>query len=93
MSPTPSPLPRTGTGPPSCSTHRSTSSPNTPPPAGRLEHRDADSCLFHAGGDSLGTIALYVALKGIDFQILHPPELKDHIRTLAIRLAHASRDD
>ncbi|WP_433510219.1 helix-turn-helix transcriptional regulator [Nonomuraea sp. CA-143628] len=62
---------------------------HTSPTAGRLEHRDADSCLFYAGGDSLDKIALYVALKGIDFQVLDPPELKDHVRALAGRLTNA----
>ncbi|MEV4754840.1 YafY family protein [Micromonospora sp. NPDC049559] len=66
---------------------------HTSPTAGRLEHRDAHSCLFHAGGDSLDKIALYVALKNIDFQVLDPPELKDHIRALGHRLTRASRDD
>ncbi|GAA1283707.1 DNA-binding transcriptional regulator [Planotetraspora silvatica] len=68
-------------------------SEHTSPTAGRLEHRDAGSCLFHAGGESLDKIALYVALKGIDFEVLDPPELKHHIRALAHRLTHASRDD
>ncbi|MEV1173509.1 WYL domain-containing protein [Nonomuraea sp. NPDC049784] len=66
---------------------------HTSPTAGRLEHRDADSCLFHAGGESLDKIALYVVLKGIDFEVLDPPELKHHIRALAHRLTRASRDD
>ncbi|GAA5033091.1 helix-turn-helix transcriptional regulator [Actinopolymorpha pittospori] len=65
---------------------------HTSPTAGRLEPRDADSCLFHAGGDSLDKIALFVALKGVDFEVLAPPELKDHIRALANRLTRASRD-
>ncbi|EFC85927.1 YafY family protein [Parafrankia sp. EUN1f] len=63
---------------------------HTSPTSGRLEPRDADSCLFHAGGDSLDKIALYVALKGIDFQVLNPPELRDHIRALARRLGDAA---
>jgi predicted DNA-binding transcriptional regulator YafY len=65
---------------------------HTSPTAGRLEPRDTDSCLFYAGGDSLDKIALHVALKGIDFQVLDPPELKDHIRALANLLTRAGRD-
>ncbi|MGW4152441.1 helix-turn-helix transcriptional regulator [Micromonospora chersina] len=66
---------------------------HTSPTAGRLEPRDADSCLFYAGGDSLDSIAVFVALKGIDFKVLDPPELKDHIRALAQRLTRASAED
>jgi len=64
----------------------------TSPTAGRLEARDTHTCVFHSGGDSLDTIALYIATKGIDFEILDPPELTEHLRTLAARLARAASD-
>ncbi|MFB6521016.1 helix-turn-helix transcriptional regulator [Streptomyces sp. NPDC056401] len=62
---------------------------HTSPTAGRLEKLDEQSCLFHAGGGSLDQIALYIALKGIDFQVLEPTELRDHVRALAARLTRA----
>ena len=39
---------------------------------------------------SLDKMALYIALKGIDFEVLDPPELRDHIGALAARLTRAS---
>jgi len=62
----------------------------TAPTAGRLEPRDAESCIFHAGAATLDEIAVYVALKGVEFEILDPPELADHVRALAGRLARAA---
>ncbi|MEY9876252.1 putative DNA-binding transcriptional regulator YafY [Streptacidiphilus sp. MAP12-33] len=62
----------------------------TSPTAGRLERRDDHSCLFHAGAASLDEIALHVALKGVDFEVLDPPELRTHLATLAARLTRAA---
>jgi predicted DNA-binding transcriptional regulator YafY len=61
------------------------------PTAGRLEVVDESSCVLHTGANSLDTLALYVALKGVDFEVLDPPELVYHIRQLASRLARAAR--
>ncbi len=63
------------------------------PTAGRLEAVDDHSCLLHTGANSLDTLALYVALKGVDFEVLDPPELIDHIRRLASRLRRAASRD
>ncbi|MGW1062027.1 helix-turn-helix transcriptional regulator [Micromonospora rubida] len=60
------------------------------PTAGRLERVDEHSCILHVGSRSLDEIALYVALKGIDFQVLDPPELVNHVRSLAERLSRAT---
>ena len=38
------------------------------------------------GLDSLDELAIYIALKGVDFEVLEPPELADHVGTLAERL-------
>jgi predicted DNA-binding transcriptional regulator YafY len=61
----------------------------TSPTATRLEAVDEDSCLLFAGADSLQEIALHVALKGIDFEVLDPPELADQVLELAARLHRA----
>jgi predicted DNA-binding transcriptional regulator YafY len=60
------------------------------PTAGRLEAVDERSCVLHAGANSLDEIAIYIGLKGIDFKVLDPPELVDHVRALAQRLARAT---
>ena len=60
------------------------------PTSGRLEKVDDHSCVLHAGSHSLDAIALWTGLKGVDFEVLEPPELVDHIRTLADRLHRAA---
>ena len=60
------------------------------PAAGRLEGVDQHSCIMHTGSNSLNELALYVALKGFDFQVLHPPELVPVLRALADRLGRAA---
>ncbi|RAG84726.1 DNA-binding transcriptional regulator [Streptacidiphilus pinicola] len=65
-------------------------SDRTSPTAGRLEAEGPDTCLFHAGASSLDELAVFVALKGVDFEVLDPPELKRHVAELAERLGRAS---
>jgi predicted DNA-binding transcriptional regulator YafY len=60
------------------------------PAAGRLEAVDQYSCILHTGSNSLDELALFVALKGFDFQVLDPPELIPVLRILSARLAHAA---
>lgn len=60
------------------------------PAAGRLEAAGEDTCLLHTGSNSLDELALYVAIKGFDFQVLDPPELIPVLRTLAERLRKAA---
>jgi predicted DNA-binding transcriptional regulator YafY len=62
----------------------------TAPTAGRLEARDAESCIFHAGAATLDEIAVYVALKGVEFEVLDPPELADRLREIGGRLLRAA---
>ncbi len=62
-----------------------------PPTVGLLEAIDGRSCLLHTGADSLDALAAYVGMFGVDFDVLDPPELVDHIRTLADRLRRATR--
>jgi hypothetical protein len=54
--------------------------------AGRLEAAGPDACILHTGSNSLDELALYVGLKGVDFQVLDPPELVPVLRLLAERL-------
>jgi predicted DNA-binding transcriptional regulator YafY len=58
----------------------------TSPAAGRLEAAGPDACVLHTGSNSLDELALYVGLKGFDFQVLDPPELVPVLRSLSERL-------
>jgi predicted DNA-binding transcriptional regulator YafY len=60
------------------------------PAAGRLEAVDEHSCVLHTGSNSLDELALYVAVKGFDFEVLDPPELIPVLRALSGRLARAA---
>lgn len=61
-----------------------------PPSYGALEAVDEHTCLLRTGADWLGELAVYVALIGVDFEVLEPPELIDEVRTLAERFARAA---
>jgi predicted DNA-binding transcriptional regulator YafY len=60
------------------------------PAAGRLEAIDQHSCVLHTGSNSLDELALYIAVKGFGFQVLHPPELIPVLRAMAERLRQAA---
>ena len=57
---------------------------------GTIEDRDAHSCEFRTGDDDLGWLALRIAMLGVDFDVHEPPELAEHLRTLAARLRRAT---
>lgn len=59
------------------------------PASGRLEAIDQHTCILHTGSNSLDELALYIAIKGFDFQVLDPPELIPVLHTLAERLRKA----
>ena len=60
------------------------------PTTGALEPIDEASCTLRAGSNSLDELAIYVTTKGFDFQVHEPPELVEHVKTLAARLARAA---
>jgi predicted DNA-binding transcriptional regulator YafY len=60
------------------------------PTAGRIEPVDEQHCILHTGSNSLEHLALYVGLKGVDFDVLDPPELVEHVRTVGRRFARAA---
>jgi predicted DNA-binding transcriptional regulator YafY len=62
----------------------------TSPAAGRVEAVDARTCVLHAGSASLEELAVHVAIKGIDFEVLEPPELIPVLREVADRLLRAA---
>jgi predicted DNA-binding transcriptional regulator YafY len=57
---------------------------------GTLEPIDDRSCLLRTWSDWLGGIAVYVAMLGVEFTVLEPPELKEQVRELAGRFARAT---
>jgi predicted DNA-binding transcriptional regulator YafY len=60
------------------------------PSVGLLETLDEGRCVLHTGAHSLDTLALWIALLGVDFEVLDPPELVDHLRTLGERMLRAA---
>jgi predicted DNA-binding transcriptional regulator YafY len=60
------------------------------PAAGRLEAAGPHACILHTGSNSLDELALYVGVKGFDFEVLDPPELAGHLRGLSERLRRAA---
>jgi predicted DNA-binding transcriptional regulator YafY len=64
-----------------------------PPSYGALEAIDEETCLLRTGADWLGGLAVYVAMIGVDFEVLEPPELIDQVRALADRFARATQRD
>jgi predicted DNA-binding transcriptional regulator YafY len=59
------------------------------PTVGVLEAVDERSCTLRAGSNSLDELLLYVGLFGFPFEVHEPPELVEHVRALAARLAAA----
>jgi predicted DNA-binding transcriptional regulator YafY len=57
---------------------------------GTITPIDADTCEYRTGDDDLGWLALRVAMLGVDFEVLEPPELVEHLRALAERLQRAT---
>lgn len=60
-----------------------------PPSIGSLRRLDASRCVLEVGGHRHEVIAYHVALLGVAFEVRDPPELREHVRVLAERLAAA----
>jgi predicted DNA-binding transcriptional regulator YafY len=58
---------------------------------GTIEPIDAHTCAYRTGDDDLRWLALRIAMLGVDFEVHEPPELLEHLRTLASRLRRAAR--
>ena len=61
-----------------------------PPMYGTLEAIDERTCLLRTGSDWLGGLAVYVAMIGVDFDVLEPPEFVEQVRILADRFRRAT---
>jgi hypothetical protein len=56
-----------------------------------VEMTDDEHSVLVTGADSLATIAAYVGMLDLDFHILEPAELVDHVRKLGERYVRAGR--
>ncbi|GAA0965832.1 WYL domain-containing protein [Acrocarpospora macrocephala] len=60
------------------------------PAVGVVEALDEHTCVLHTGADSLNTLAVYLGMLDLDFEVTEPPELIDHIRDLTARYARST---
>jgi predicted DNA-binding transcriptional regulator YafY len=58
---------------------------------GVLEAIDEKTCALQTGAHSAETLAVYLSLLGVDFEVREPAELVDQIRKLAKRYSRAAR--
>ncbi|MER7046207.1 helix-turn-helix transcriptional regulator [Streptomyces jumonjinensis] len=59
------------------------------PSDGVLEPVDEHSCLLRTGAANMKVMVIHVLLMGVDFDVIEPEELKDHIRTARDRFSRA----
>jgi predicted DNA-binding transcriptional regulator YafY len=58
---------------------------------GTIEPIDEHTCEYRTSDDDLRWLAVRIATLGVDFEPHEPPELLEHLRTLALRLTRATR--
>ena len=56
---------------------------------GTFEPIDDHTCKYRTGDNDIAWLAVRIAMLGVDFEVLGPPELAEHLRTLAERLERA----
>jgi len=61
------------------------------PLSAQVQALDAQRCVLEAGGNQLPMLVLHIAQLGFDFEVLEPPELVEHVRSLRERLARAEK--
>jgi predicted DNA-binding transcriptional regulator YafY len=59
------------------------------PAIGIVEAIDDDTCVLSTGADSVDTVAVYLGLLDLDFEVSEPPELVARVRILADRYRRA----
>src|SRR3954447_510962 len=60
-----------------------------PPTAGVLETLGDDRCMLTTGTNSLDVLGIVLGITGVEFEVLEPPELIEHLRQLQKRFARA----
>ena len=66
--------------------------PRLPPGIG-IEATDDHMCVVDVGADTPHMIAHYIGLLDVDFDVIEPPELVDHVRRLGERYRRAAGPD
>lgn len=61
-----------------------------PPAAGRLQAEGEDRCLLETGANHPEGLAAHLAMLGVEFEVLEPPELVEAVKELAARLRRAA---
>ncbi len=59
--------------------------------SGSLEEIDARCCRLRTGGNSLESVAIWLACTGIDFEVEEPAELLEHLQRAEKRLGRIAR--
>jgi predicted DNA-binding transcriptional regulator YafY len=57
---------------------------------GSLEPVDGQRCLLQTGAHSLESLAMWITMIGVEFEVRDPPELVEHLRRAADRLRRAT---
>jgi predicted DNA-binding transcriptional regulator YafY len=57
---------------------------------GTIEPVDDGWCEYRTGDDDLDWLAMRITMLGVEFEVHEPPELIDHMRALARRVARAT---
>lgn len=60
------------------------------PQWGTVHALDEQTCEYRTGDDDVGWLAIRIAMLGVDFEVHEPPELAEHLRSLAERLMRAA---
>jgi predicted DNA-binding transcriptional regulator YafY len=60
------------------------------PAMGELTDRGDGTCELATGADTLPVLAQWLGLLDVDFSVLEPPELRDHVRALGERYLRAA---
>lgn len=60
------------------------------PAAVGVEAVDDQTCVIDAGADTPGMLAHYIGLLDVDFEVIEPPELVEHVRRLSERYQRAA---
>jgi predicted DNA-binding transcriptional regulator YafY len=63
-----------------------------PPHIGLIEPIDEHSCFFEAGASTFESLAMHLALLGVDFELTEPLELVEQVRLLAERYRRATAE-
>ena len=62
-----------------------------PPSVGHLSALDATRCVLETGAQRPDMLGYHLAMLGVDFTVIEPETLREHLRALARRLRRAGR--